>query len=420
MFLRAIGDLFSNKSGAKLTAKDNCQVSVVSEGFVEPRGSAARVLYLINLNPSMKFGSLEEQIFLLSEGLANRGGLLVPVFSRDPNESHRLRYCNAGLPVASLRLGKFRASALAKLIRLADHHRIDVIHWNLYPPINPYVPLLRLLRPRIRHILTDHNSRPRSFVRSTSVLKRLSHKWFASAYSDVFAVSNYVHSDLLNQAVWKNPRRYYHFVNTDRFKPDAEAKATVRASLGCERRFVMLVVAHLIPEKGVDTALRALALLPSHVSLWIVGDGPERERLEQLAESLGVGDRTVFLGLCFDVCRYMQAADCLLCPSLWEEAAGLVILEAMASGLPVIASCVGGIPEFVKSGQNGFLIAAGDYSAVARHVAALAECQPLLNEISLAARVDAVARFSHETRVAHALSLYDAQRSDADEAEYGA
>ncbi|SLM49651.1 putative Glycosyl transferase group 1 [Nitrospira japonica] len=402
-----------------MNGNSNCEATIASERGSDPCRSAARVLYLVNLNPSMKFGSLEEQIFLLSEGLSNRGGLLVPVFSRDPNESHGMRYRKAGLPVASLRLGRFRASALARLLRLADDHRVQVIHWNLYPPINPYVPLLKLLRPKIRHILTDHNSRPRSFVRSTNVLKRLSHKWFASAYSDVFAVSNYVHSDLLNQKVWKNPRRYYHFVNTDRFKPDVETKKVVRASLGCERRFVMLVVAHLIPEKGVDAALRALALLPSHVSLWIVGDGPEREKLEQLVESLGVGERTTFLGLCADVCRYMQAADCLICPSLWEEAAGLVILEAMASGLPVIASYVGGIPEFVRSGQNGFLVAAGDYSAVARHVAALAECRPLLNEIALAARGDAVARFSHETRVPQALSLYDTQTSDAGKVEHG-
>ncbi|BFU97078.1 MAG: putative Glycosyl transferase group 1 [Nitrospira sp.] len=391
-----------------------------SERFIEPLRCAARVLYVINLNPSMKFGSLEEQIFLLSEGLANRGGLLVPVFSREPDESHGSRYRNTGLPVASLHLGKFRAASLAGLIRLADHHRIHIIHWNLYPPINPYVPLLRLLRPKIRHVLTDHNSRPRSFVRSTSVLKRLSHKWFASAYSDIFAVSNYVHSDLLNQAIWKNPRRYYHFVNTDRFKPDAETKKVVKASLGCEKRFVVLVVAHLIPEKGVDTALRALALLPPYVSLWIAGDGPERGRLEQLAESLNIGERTVFLGLCSDVCRYMQAADCLVCPSLWEEAAGLVILEAMASGLPVIASCVGGIPEFVRSGHNGFLVAAGDYSSMARHISALADCEPLQNEISRAARVDAVAQFSHETRVEDALSLYDAPMSDVGEVGHGA
>ena len=388
--------------------ESNCETSVENQRFIEPLRNPARVLYLVNLNPSMKFGSLEEQIFLLSEGLANRGGLLVPVFSREPDESHGLRYRNAGLPVASLRLGKFRAAALAGLMRLADYHRVDIFHWNLYPPINPYVPLLRLLRPKIRHVLTDHNSRPRSFVRSTNVLKRLSRKWFASAYSDVFAVSNYVRTDLLNQAIWRNPRRYYHFVNTDRFKPNAQTKKVVRASLNSNGRFVVLVVAHLIPEKGVDMALRALALLPSHVTLWIVGDGSERPMLEQLAQSLGIGERTVFLGLCSDVCRYMQAADCLVCPSLWEEAAGLVILEALASGLPVIASCVGGIPEFVRSGSNGFLVSAGDYSAMAQYIAALESSEPLLSETSRMARADAVEHFSHETHVAHALSLYDA------------
>lgn len=383
------------------------RTSVAHDRAIHHPCDPIRVLYVVNLNPSMKFGSFEEQIFLLSMALVDRGGILVPVFAQAMDESQRLRYQTVGLPVISIYLGKFRATSFAQLIRAVDQYRIQVIHWNMYPPVNFYVPLLRLMRPKVRHVLTDHNSRPRSFVRSTNYLKRVSRKWFAAGYSGVFAVSNYVQADLKAQEIWKDPRRYHHFVNTERFKPDGQTKASVRAALNCGNRFVALVVAHLIPEKGVEIALRALAELPSRVVLWIAGEGPERGRLERLAESLGIGDRTTFLGLRSDVCQFMQAADCLVCPSLWQEAAGLVILEAMACGLPVIASRVGGIPEFVVSGENGFLFAAGDHSAVTTHLKSLSSSETLLDETSRSARSHAVAHFSHETRVAHALSLYE-------------
>lgn len=384
-----------------------CETDAARRRAVESAHAQARVLYVVNLNPSMKFGSMEEQIFLLSVDLADRGGLLLPVFAQEMDECQRLRYQSAGLPVISLFLGKFRAASLAQLIRVIDRYRIQVIHWNLYPPVNFYVPLLRLTRPKVRHVLTDHNSRPRSIVRSSGYFKRLSRKWFAAAYSGVFGVSNYVQADLKNQAIWRNPGRYHHFVNTERFKPDGSTRASLRSALDCTDRFVALVVAHLIPEKGVDIALRALAELPSRIVLWIAGDGPERSQLEHLAAALGVGDRTTFLGLRPDVCQYMQAADCLVCPSVWQEAAGLVILEAMACGLPVVASRVGGIPEFVISGQTGFLVPAGDHAAVATHLKSLSGSETLLNDTSRSARAHAEEHFSHKTRMALALSLYD-------------
>lgn len=366
-----------------------------------------RVLYVVNLDPSNKYGSLEEQIFLTSEAIAKQGGVFIPVFSAALPEKEVQRYESAGLTATSLTLGRFSLLTLGKLLALIDLHRIDVIHWNLYHPINGYAAFLRLLRPRLRQYLTDHNSRPTSFRHTRHALSSACKKLVLGGYSKVLAVSDYVLLELERQAIWRNLGRYHHFVNTARFQPDDVTRSTMRCSHGVEKVFVALVVAYLIQEKGVHVAIQALKDLPTNVVLWIVGDGPERLPLERSAESLGVRERIRFCGLQTEVSPFMQAADCLVCPSLWEEAAGLVILEAMACGLPVIGSAVGGIPEFIKHGQTGTLFPAGNHVALAAHICQLYSSETQREEMRVKARALAISQFSHESRVSDAAAIYD-------------
>ena len=373
--------------------------------------AAKRVLYLVNLNPCQKFGTLEEQIFLIAKALSTEGGLLVPVFTREIDEVQGSRYRQAGLPIEALDLHSFQVPAFRKLLRLIDHYGVGWLHWHMYSTVNLYVLLLRLVRPRVRHIFTDHTSRASGVMPAQSLWKSFKRRVFGGSYYAMYAVSDYVLKDLQAQGFCSNPGRYYHFVNTDRFQPDAEVRARVRASMGCDDSLIILVVAHLIPEKGVDVAIRALADLPSRAVLWIVGDGPERHRLASLAQAMGVEARVRFLGVHSDVSPFLQAADCFVCPSLWQEAAGLVILEAMACGLPVIASSVGGIPEFVTPGETGYLFSAGDSRALADSLRGLASDPAQLAHFSLRARARVLNEFSHATRVADALSLYNPQSS---------
>lgn len=366
-----------------------------------------RVLYVVNLDPSNKYGSLEEQIFLTSEAIAKQGGVFIPVFSAALPEKEERRYRLAGLAATSLPLGRFNILTLRKLLQLIDQHHIDVVHWNLYHPINGYAAALRLTQPRLRHYLTDHNSRPTSFRHTRHALSSACKKLMLGSYSKVLAVSDYVLLELERQAIWHNLGRYHHFVNTGRFQPDDATRSTLRCSQGAEKVFVVLVVAHLIREKGVHVAIQALKDLPSNVVLWIVGEGPERLPLERTAESLGVSERIRFCGLQTEVSPFMQAADCFVCPSLWKEAAGLVILEAMACGLPVIGSAVGGIPEFIKHGQTGSLVPAGDHVALAAQICRLYSSEQERKEMRVKARALAVSQFSHESRVSDAVAIYD-------------
>src|SRR4029434_3831697 len=120
-------------------------------------------------------------------------------------------------------------------------------------------------------------------------------------------------------------------------------------------KFIVLVVAYLVPAKGVDIAIKALARVPKSVKLWIVGGGEESDRLKALTNELGVTERVQFFGHQSNIQRFMQAADCFVCPSRWGEAAALVNLEAQASGMPTIGSSVGGNPEYILDGRTGFI-----------------------------------------------------------------
>ena len=361
------------------------------------------MLYAAHLDPSRKFGSMEEQAFLLASAFRERGGLFLPVLAGPPEPVGLALYRGAGLDFAALDLSRFRPGTLLRLLTLTARHRIEVVDWNFLAPLtNGYVWALSVLAPWVEHTFTDHNSREggagRGFKRVKKVLLR--------RYRRVVAVSGFVADCLRGQGIWPAPDCRLHFVNTDRFTPDPAAGAEVRRRLGAGDRFVLLAVAQLIRAKGIDVAVRALARLPEPAELWVVGDGDQLAALEALAGELGVRGRVRFLGLQSRVEPYMQAADALVCPSRWAEAAGLVNIEAQACGLPVLASRIGGIPEYVMDGRTGLLFPPGDDAALAAAARRLTDDPGRRRDMGRAARELAVGRFSAAARIGDYLDLY--------------
>ncbi|MGA8806415.1 MAG: glycosyltransferase family 4 protein [Thermoanaerobaculia bacterium] len=134
----------------------------------------------------------------------------------------------------------------------------------------------------------------------------------------------------------------------------------------------ILTVAHLYPRKGVDTLLRAFASVPAETHLRIVGTGPERERLEQLAHALGLANRVHFLGhLPFAALAAEYRNATLFALPTEQEGFGIVFLEAMASSLPVVATRVAAVPEVVSDGVTALLANPGDESTLAQLLATL-------------------------------------------------
>jgi glycosyltransferase involved in cell wall biosynthesis len=136
---------------------------------------------------------------------------------------------------------------------------------------------------------------------------------------------------------------------------------------------ILLSVSRLTQQKGIDVAIRALADLPADVVLVVLGEGPERPQLERLARDLGIAERVFLLGRVPDVAAWHRRASVYVQPARWEGF-GLAVLEAMVSGLPVVATSVSSLPELVADGETGILIPVDDADALARAIErALAE-----------------------------------------------
>lgn len=145
-------------------------------------------------------------------------------------------------------------------------------------------------------------------------------------------------------------------INLSRFDPaNASARASVRHSFGVPRDVpLLLFVGSQYRLKGLEFVIRALAEMETRAILLVVG-GDMAAPFKRLAEHLGVRDRVIFAGARSDLPKIYPAADALVLPTLYETFA-LVCLEAMASGLPVLASPVGGIEDYLHDGENGFYI----------------------------------------------------------------
>ncbi len=164
-------------------------------------------------------------------------------------------------------------------------------------------------------------------------------------------------------------------VDAERFRP-AEDRAALRATLGLTGKIVICTVARIAAYKGIDVVLHALALLNDEerrdVAYVVVGKGTELPALQKLAEELGVARLVRWCGYVaeHDLPSYYQAADLfVLCTRQSEERQsvegfGLVFLEAQACGTPVVGTRTGGIPDAVREGEGGWLIAQDDVAAL--------------------------------------------------------
>jgi glycosyltransferase involved in cell wall biosynthesis len=196
-------------------------------------------------------------------------------------------------------------------------------------------------------------------------------------------------------------------VDLDRFHVVDDREA-LRRELGVDTPMI-LTVAGLIPRKGVDTVLRALALLRSthEFTLVVCGEGPERGVLEELSDRLDIADRVLFKGRIgrAEIPRYFSACDVFVLASRLE-AAGNVLLEAMASGRPVVCTDSGGPPEYVLDGETGFVVPRDDPPAMADRFRTLLDHPALREGLGEKARFRAESEHPYTVLVSGFLSAY--------------
>ncbi len=167
-------------------------------------------------------------------------------------------------------------------------------------------------------------------------------------------------------------------------------------------------IGRLIPEKGYETFIRAakeiLSSIPG-ISFLLVGDGPDRQRLEKLADELGLREKFLFLGFQEHVQAFLRSFDIFVLPSV-HEGFGLTILEAMAMQKPVVATAVGGIPEVVANGESGILVTPQNPQGLAEAILTLLQERSKATEMGKKGRKIVEERFTLERMLKETEEVY--------------
>jgi len=245
----------------------------------------------------------------------------------------------------------------------------------------------------------------------------------AATATTIVANSQYTARSVRAAAPGASIEVVHNAVDLERFNPAHIDRARARSRLGAagERRVLLGVVAQLSPWKGQDTAIEALQLLHEQgidAHLLLIGSAKfvaqatrfDNEayltHLRELVASAGLQDRVSWLGEREDVPELIRALDVLLLPS-WEEPFGRALIEAMALGVPVIATNVGGPAEIIEDGTEGYLLAPREPSAWARAIRRLAESPDRALEMGRAGRRRVEQAFTVAHHVAAMLDLYE-------------
>ena len=167
--------------------------------------------------------------------------------------------------------------------------------------------------------------------------------------------------------------------------------------------YVICGSARFAPNKGIDTLVRAAAQVPD-AWLWLIGDGPERVALEALVASLGLGDRTRFVGWVAEPMTYIAAADCFVMPSR-DEPLGNALIEAWHVGTPSITTATAGPRWYAQDGHDCLMVAVDDVPALALAITRLRQDRALAAQLRAGARATLERGFSRDAVVARYFQL---------------
>jgi L-malate glycosyltransferase len=286
----------------------------------------------------------------------------------------------------------------SRMAEVAERYHLDLLHVHYAIPHSISALLARQMTAgfkenarRLPFITTLHGTditlvgADRSYYGITK---------FSIEQSDgITAISEDLRRETVSVFGIENEIRVLHnFVNCDIYTPNPERIGAAEYAPHGEKLLIHL--SNFRPVKRVLDCIRILAEVrkEANVRLLMVGDGPERGPAEHLAWTLGVKDHVDFLGKQNHVERLIALADVILMPSEMESF-GLAALEAMACGVPPVATRVGGVPELITDGVDGFLEEVGDIPRLAARVTELATNQSLHDKMAVAARHTASSRF---------------------------
>jgi glycosyltransferase involved in cell wall biosynthesis len=288
----------------------------------------------------------------------------------------------AGVPVWSrLIRGHVDPRLFLDLVRWFRRERPDIVHTHLIHADFHAIPAARLAGVRVV-ISTKHNDD--RFRRRWPIVNL--ERWLARRVSHTIAIS-----ESLRQFLLETTRQTPQSVSTVRYgySPLLDAESSVPPPAEVRHEVpTILAVGRLVAQKGHDVLLHAFArvVVPfPDARLVIVGEGEQRAPLERLTRELRLVDRVTFTGHRPNARTFMRYATVFVHPSRWEGF-GLVLLEAMAAGVPIVANRVSAIPEVVDDGATGLLVPVDDSDALAKAISRLLEDPALAQRLGRTGR----------------------------------
>jgi len=314
----------------------------------------------------------------------------------------------AGIPVDLVKVsGRFDLSALGQLKNIMEDRKPDIIQTHNVK--SHFLVRLSGIWRRHRWLAFQHGYTTTDFkMRCYNQLDR----WSLRAPDRTLAVCGAFAADLERKGIRRERITVRH--NSVRpFPPvDVEMVKAVKSSLGARAgASILLAVGRLSREKGHADLLRALDFMRRELHedrfhLVIVGEGPERARIESLRSELGLDGRVTLAGLQEDVRSYYACADVVVLAS-HSEGSPNALLEAMAAGVPLVATRAGGIPEIVTDGETALLVDIGAAGPMARAIQTLIADPDLRQELARKAWQVAEERYSPDAYRESMLSLYE-------------
>lgn len=295
-----------------------------------------------------------------------------------------------------------------RLAAVAKEKKIEVMHAHQYTPFF-YSALAKAWGgANYKLILTEHG---RHFPDAVSFKRRLANRWVLSRYLDAINACCQFSATALasNDGFTTLPIEVIeNGIEWERYQTHSN-KTTLRASLGLDaNRKYVACVARFHPIKDHTSLLQGysqVAKQRTDADLLLIGDGPRREELQTLVQQLGIQNRVQFLGVRSDVADLLQAVDVFALTSLCE-AASLTLLEAMAAGLPVVVTDVGGNPEIVRQENEGLLVPRQDATAIGNALIRILSDATLANRMGQAGKQRVKETYSLERTIERYHQLY--------------
>lgn len=308
----------------------------------------------------------------------------------------------AGVPVHRLTLRDYYPRSILRAARAIVSTRADVLHTHGHfaGVVGRLAARFVGLRAVVHHLHTVDDTLRRRHVRLERLLGRVTRRVVCCSS----AVARHARRDL------GLPESLLEVVPNGVEPAPPIGREESRRLLSNPPSPVVGCVGSLTPHKGQAVLLRAFASLPKELragSLVLVGEGPERPRLERLATELGIGDRLQLPGERRDVRRLLAGFDLLVAPSIGREGLGVAVIEGMDAGLPVIASRVGGLSEVVEDGLTGVLVPENDPDALAAAMARILAGSDRGASLGAAGRRRVEAQFRAERMVRRVESIYE-------------